>query len=349
MIKIDQNKLIEMSNRLPSSAAQVAFGHAGAAAFARLISGLVQIYSRHDPGSRTDPLAIFVDATLLPSHVGPPLADVASIDNLTNELQGPKLVRLTGTGRVEVMQLDPAVLSALSVTAIVYFFRPGEEKFLIAGQMYDVDKVVIGYPSAYCKPTFGTLKDALEDYRVRSAAHTTCYVLEEAWADPKRLRFKNKPEEVMRRSLTQFLRCVLRDAHVRPEQNVDETHPVDIHVSFVNTTQHAIIEIKWLGKSVKADGSHDGTEYTQVRALSGAQQLAEYLDSTHQSSPHFGARGYLVVFDGRRRGLSAAATTLDAANGHHYETAEITYEPDHASTRKDFAPPVRMFLYPKLA
>lgn len=349
MIKIDQSKLIEMSSRLPSSAAQVAFGHAGAAAFSRLISGIIEIYSRHDPGSRSDPLAVFVDATVMPSNAGPLLASVASIDNLTNELQGAKLVRLTGSRGVEVMALDLERLSALSATAIVYVFRSGGEKFLIAGQMYDVDNVVIGYPSAYCKPTFGTLKDALEDYRVRNAAYSTCYVLEEAWADPKRLRFRNKPEEIMRRSLTQFLRCVLRDAHVRPEQNVDETHPVDIHVSFVNTTQHAIIEIKWLGKSVKVDGDLDGTEYTQARAHAGAQQLAEYLDSTHQSSPHFGARGYLVVFDGRRRGLSATTTTLDAANGHHYATADITYNPDHASTRDDFEPPVRMFLYPKLA
>lgn len=153
----------------------------------------------------------------------------------------------------------------------------------------------------------------------------------------------------MRRSLTQFLRSVLRTANVQPEQNVDETHPVDIHVSFLMTSQHAIIEIKWLGKSVKPDGSHDGTAYPQSRALAGAKQLAEYLDSTHQSSPHHGARGYLVVFDGRRAGLADGVTELEAANALHYENADITYSPDYSANRDDFDPPMRMFLYPKLA
>jgi hypothetical protein len=152
----------------------------------------------------------------------------------------------------------------------------------------------------------------------------------------------------MRRSLTQFLRNVLRSANVQPEQNVDETHPVDIHVSFLMTSQHAIIEIKWLGKSVAKDGGA-GTAYAKGRALEGARQLAEYLDSTHQSSPHFGARGYLVVFDGRRAGLSDAVVDLDAANALHYEHADITYSPDYSASRDDFDPPMRMFLYPNLA
>lgn len=349
MITLDVEKLKAINARLYTSAVQEVFGDMGAAALRELLARIVQIYARLDPSTRTHPLAVFADATLTPSVVAGPVTHVSSIDNLTNELNGPSLVRVTSNGAVQVMPLDVPVLQQLSATAVVYLFNPTGEKFIIGGQVYDVENVVVGYPSAFCRPTFGTLKAALEDYRVRSAARSTCYELERAWADDKFLRFKNKPEALMRRSLTQFLRSVLRTANVQPEQNVDETHPVDIHVSFLMTSQHAIIEIKWLGKSVKPDGSHDGTAYPQSRALAGAKQLAEYLDSTHQSSPHHGARGYLVVFDGRRAGLADGVTELEAANALHYENADITYSPDYSANRDDFDPPMRMFLYPKLA
>ncbi len=348
MITIDLDKLKAMNTKLYTSAAQEVFGNAGAAALKQLLSVIVQIYARLDPSIRKHPLAIFADATLTPSIVAGAVTHIASVDNLTHEIDGPSLIRTTGNGGLQIVPLESTDLGALSTTAVVYLFSLTGEKFLIGGEAFDVENVVVGYPSAFCKPTFGTLKAALEDYRVRQAAHSTCYELQRAWADKKRWWFKNKPEAIMRRSLTQFLRNVLRDANVQPEQNVDETHPVDIHISFLMTAQHAIIEIKWLGKSVKADGS-EGTGYAKGRALEGAQQLAEYLDSTHQSSPHHGARGYLVLFDGRRSGLKHGLTTLGQAEALHYEKADIAYDPDHSATRKDFEPPMRMFLYPELA
>lgn len=348
MITIDLDKLKAMNTKLYTSAAQEVFGNAGATALKQLLSSIVQIYARLDPSIRRNRLAIFADATLAPSIVGGTVNHIASVDNLMHEIDEPSLVRVTGNGALQIVPLGTIDLLALSATAVVYLFDPTGEKFIIGGNVFDVENVVIGYPSAFCKPTFGTLKAALEDYRVRQAAHSTCYELQRAWTDEKRWWFRNKPEAIMRRSLTQFLRNVLRDAHVQPEQNVDETHPVDIHVSFLMTTQHAIIEIKWLGKSIKPDGS-EGTGYPKGRALEGAQQLANYLDSTHQSSPHHGARGYLVLFDGRRSGLQHGITTLEQAKALHYEKAEITYDPDYSVMRKDFEPPIRMFLYPKLA
>lgn len=348
MITLDVEKLKALKAKLYTSAVQEVFGDTGAAALKELLARIVQIYARLDPSIRSHPLAVFADATLTPSTVAGPVTTVTSIDNLTHELDGPSLVRVTSSGAVQVMPLDVSVLQQLSATAVVYLLNASGEKFIVGGQVYDVENVVVGYPSAFCRPTFGTLRAALDDYRVRSAARSTCYELERAWADNKCLRFKNKPEAIMRRSLTQFLRNVLRNANVQPEQNVDETHPVDIHVSFLMTSQHAIIEIKWLGKSIKTDGS-PGTAYSKGRALEGAKQLAEYLDSTHQSSPHHGARGYLVVFDGRRGGLADGATDLDAANALRYEHSDIDYSPDYSATRNDFDPPMRMFLYPKLA
>jgi len=348
MITIDVNKLKSMHDKLYTSAAQRVFGNDGATALKQLLSSIVQIYARLDPSVRKQPLAVFADAKLAPSAVAGPVTHLQSVDNLTHEIDGASLVRVGGKGSLQITPLDLSALTALSATAVVYLFNSSGEKFIIGGETYDVENVVIGYPSAFCKPTFGTLRAALEDYRVRQAAHSTCYVLESAWTDKKRWWFRNKPEWIMRRSLTQFLRTVLRDATVQPEQNVDETHPVDIHVSFLMTTQHAIIEIKWLGQSVNVDGA-PGTKYTDARALEGAQQLAEYLDATHQSSPHHGARGYLVLFDGRRAGLKGGMAALGRDKALHYEHAHIAYKPDHSAMRSDFEPPVRMFLYPQLA
>ncbi|MBK8069290.1 MAG: hypothetical protein IPK27_17175 [Rhodanobacteraceae bacterium] len=348
MITLDFEKLKALNAKLYASAVQEVFGDMGATALKELLGKIVQIYARLDPSIRTHPLAVFADATLTPSIVAGPVRSVTSVDNLTNELDGPSLVRVTSSDVVQVVPLDVSVLQQLSTTAVVYLYNTAAEKFIVGGKVYDVENVVAGYPSAFCRPTFGTLRAALDDYRVRSAARSTCYELQKAWEDNKHLRFKNKPEAIMRRSLTQFLRNVLRNENVQPEQNVDETHPVDIHVAFQMTSQHAIIEIKWLGKSVKADGS-PGTAYSKSRALEGAKQLADYLDSTHQSSPHYGARGYLVVFDGRRGGLADGTTELDATNALHYEHSDIDYAPDYSTTRQDFDPPMRMFLYPKLA
>jgi hypothetical protein len=153
----------------------------------------------------------------------------------------------------------------------------------------------------------------------------------------------------MRRSLTQYLRGVMRDCNVKPEQNVDESHPVDIHVLFTSTSQHAIIEIKWLGRSIDPATGKAATGFTRGRALAGSQQLADYIDKTVQSSPHYGARGYLVVFDGRRNGLKIGTKTLDKAKALGYQNKEIAYSPDYAATRSDFDPPMRMFLHPVLS
>lgn len=153
----------------------------------------------------------------------------------------------------------------------------------------------------------------------------------------------------MRRSLTQYLRGVMRDANVKPEQNVDESHPVDIHIQFTSTSQHAIIEIKWLGQSINPITGKKATGYSHGRALEGAKQLADYIDKTIQSSPHYGARGYLVVFDGRRNGLRVGMKSLAATKALGFRDEEISYSTDYASIRTDFDPPMRLYLNPLLS
>lgn len=348
MTKIDLAKLRTLNENLYTSATQRAFGDEGLQALAELVAGIVQIYRRIDPGLRGAPLVLFVAVGTSPPNLGGIPRRVRAIANLGDEIDGACTIRVNADNSLDVYQFDPAALTSLSQVAVVYRHHQNVEKFVIGGNEYQLINPVIGFGSVFCKPTFGNLADALDTYRSKAAAHSSCEVLKGAWHEPARLFLRSKPEHIMRKSLVQYLSNVLDDAEVRPEQNVDETHPVDIKVSFSLTDLRAIIEIKWLGDSVDETGKMT-THYSQARAVAGAQQLAEYMDSSHEWGPGVKTRGYLVVFDARRKGLSQGITTLSHSDATHFKDNDITYSPDHSTIRTDFAPPVRMYMYPRLA
>jgi hypothetical protein len=254
-------------------------------------------------------------------------------------------VRIKSDNSLQIYPLDTSVPVSVSQNSVVYHYSNGVEKFLIRGVEYRLRNPIIGCASVFCKPTFTSLVSALDNYRVKAAANTSCLILETVWNEASRWFFKAKPEHIMRKSLTQYLQNVLNDAEVRPEQNVDETHPVDIHVAFSFTDQRAIIEIKWMGDSVDDTGKVT-TTYRPARALEGAKQLAEYLDASATWGAGVKTRGYLVVFDARRKGLAQGVTSLPGEEALHYRDSEITYQPDYSATRRDFHPPVRMYMFP---
>ena len=151
----------------------------------------------------------------------------------------------------------------------------------------------------------------------------------------------------MRRSLANFLYNVLRDVDVGQEQNVDESHPVDIRITWIGNNRRALIEIKWLGQSVDNDGKKK-TEWFAARAKDGAKQLTEYIDAEYRRLPLHDRRGYLVIIDGRRRGLSEGCTALDPPDSLWYRDKEIGFDPAFHEIRSDFETPIRMFAEPRL-
>ena len=166
------------------------------------------------------------------------------------------------------------------------------------------------------------------------------------WYDENRLFLIEKPEDTIQRSLQKYLYFSLRsDAEVMREQNVDDTHPVDIRITFQFSNRVALIEVKWLGKSKHPDGS-PATQYSAKRAVDGAHQLAGYLESFASSSPYAVAKGYLVVLDARRWGLTDGTTTINSENGMYYEHSEIEFQPRYEVERNDFNAPLRMFARP---
>jgi hypothetical protein len=183
---------------------------------------------------------------------------------------------------------------------------------------------------------------------------TNCRILKDVWeggVDGPRLVLVNKPEAKMRDSLAQALELLLRDATVKPEQNTDETKPVDIRVSWFASGATALIEVKWLGKAT-AKSRTQGicptyTEYGVSRAQSGANQLADYMDREVRHSGATAPSGYLVIFDARRKGTKGAEDALTESDAMAFSKDIIKFDPDHSQTRPDFQTPVRFFMAPR--
>jgi len=265
----------------------------------------------------------------------------------TSEL-GKLIIEIREDGTAyEWKKLPPAAKVVLK-KSIIYRLHSCVETFSIAGKVSPVPKVVENTVSQLFLEVFPSLKEALTAYRDRMARVSKCYILRKVWDDKKRLWFTAKPEHHMRQALCNYLRTYLRhdELELLPEQNVDETHPVDIKIEWRDINRAALIEIKWLGQSRNPKSKKSTTKYTEARARSGAKQLAEYLEGYRQEASSANTLGYLVVFDGRRKGLKPKTTALPRAKGMHYADLEISYDPKYHEERTDFAEPIRMFLEP---
>ena len=138
------------------------------------------------------------------------------------------------------------------------------------------------------------MDEALDEYYNKMAKSSVCNVLKNVWKDETNMEFCIKPEQYMQKSLWQFLHVSLRSHSVLREQTVDASHPVDIKIMWPILKVIALIEIKWLGDSGKV-------QYRDKRANDGALQLIQYIDASYRGEPDKHFKGYLVVYDGRRK------------------------------------------------
>jgi hypothetical protein len=340
----------ELAENLYATAVDSTFGEEGPRALRRLMDSLAQLYRICDPAERVSPIGVFVRADVNRPRItaaSPPRHELARINSVLHELDGACLVEITSSGAIRIYDVLAYDLKALSAEAIVYRYENQVEHFFIGGKSYRLVNPAENFASIFVRPTFSTLEAALERYRTRVAPDSSCFVLDGAWFDTKRLFLKAKPEALIRRSIHQHLRTSFSDAEIRPEQNVDETHPVDIKVTWIDANRRALIEVKWLGQSKYDDGSF-ATGYSEGRAREGAEQLADYLNKNQTAAPGLSTKGYLVVFDARRRGLKLTSTSVDQDDGLYYRDKDIRYDPEFEKARKDFAPPVRLFSNPIL-
>ena len=240
---------------------------------------------------------------------------------------------------------------------VAVMYRHDSEREHIHGRQFavEVPRVSPVLSSNFAEPTLSGLDNALKQYR-SVAGEKGCPKLKEVWErgwDGPRLVLVNRPENIMRDSLKHHLSTLLGStASVKPEQNTDETKPVDIRIEWFGSDASALIEIKWIGRSTaraRTPGGADFTDYDEGRAKSGARQLSDYLDREQKHSRTLKPMGYLVVFDARRRNVGGPDDRLSRDDALHFENAEIKFDPDFAALRDDFTPPVRFFMRPRQA
>ena len=316
-----------------------------------LLNAIPIIYRYLDPETMSGPIVIIknVHDDNLPNLPGAPSpVDVLSSEFIKEDAAGPILIQILTNGRLRLWSQYPVNPVMLSQDAIVYEYKDRAERIFVKGSERIVPKVGgVVHSSMFAVPCFSTLKEAFDHYRVHMAKVSSCKILSAVWFDDNRIFLKAGPEEEMRDSLLQFLAATLRGVEVRPEQNTGVTNPVDIKVKWLLANRIALIEIKWLGKSVDASGEIKN-EYYDSRARAGAKQLAEYLDNNQQYAPDHITRGYLVVYDARRRGISKGTKVITQDDGLHYKHLDVEYKPKFHETRDDFEVPVRFFLEPRI-
>lgn len=257
-------------------------------------------------------------------------------------------VQVLPNRRLLVCGSVPDNLTSLSERAVVYRFTAEEECFVLPESIETIQNPN-GYPSAIGSPTFFLLEEALHYYGHQLARTATCKLLAQCWHNgSSRLLLTNKPEAIMRGSLTQHLRTALRDhAEVFEESNVSETEPVDIKITFMTTGHRCLVEIKWLGRSVSPDGASLATSYSAPgRVIEGAKQLADYLDKHENRSPSVRTVGHLVVFDARREGITSVPPDISHEQAWAYRDRD--FDEVEQESREDFASPTRFYLEPSV-
>ncbi|MCP4610370.1 MAG: hypothetical protein GY845_16790 [Planctomycetes bacterium] len=358
MVSLDREKMSEIVREIFIVAISNAYGNEGIAVLQEVMKKLRQLYNYITPERIKGTLVVFQqleDAQVF-EGLSKPLT-FTNLNYLAREYEpatrlGTTLIQVQPDGTFNFWKDTPIDLENLAQNAIVYLYQNEQESFIVNGSPQKIPNPdgTRTYVSVFARPTFRSLAKALDAYKWKIVSGSGCEILSHAWFGGKkshRLCFVNdKPEAIMRKSLTQYLKHVLRGADVQPEVNVDESHPVDIQVAWMFTNRLAIIEIKWMGNSLNATGDKFTAKHRDFRAREGARQLAEYLDSKHTWAPLKEVIGYLVVIDARRKGIKVSDTCIDRENGFWYKDREVEFEPEYHKIRPDFSEPIRMFAEP---
>lgn len=315
-----------------------------------LTNGISEIY-KNLKYSSFDSVTILVrvDSQFATTLISSDSLTVRSYESLS-QLKGKKIV-IELLPNMDLRYLLDQVIDINSIRdrAIVYQYNGKTKKETFFGKK--ISRELIPIPdgdSWFAVQTYKDLEVALEDYGLKVARLSECVYLEGAWYDENRIFFKQKPERQLRDSLTQFLKARLRNIEGRPEQIVDKSHPVDIKITWGLANHLALIEIKWLGKSISRRGDRFTSSPNRKAANKGAKQLADYLDANRKQAPGKTTIGYLVVYDARRAKCNLNTKKLSSENGLKYDNKEIDYSPEYHKVRDDFAKPVRFFLEPKI-
>lgn len=271
------------------------------------------------------------------------------VDNIYQHCNNHLAVNfLDDDGYAEVITESFDYLS-LSEDSFVYRWDPKErlsDVFIIKGveKPYSEEPCTNGL-SYFSIKTYKELDSALLFYRDSMALDAKQTILCDALRR-NRLFFKNAPECLLQEALYEFLTASLRNtANVKREVNVDNSHPVDISITFKSTSHIALIEIKWIGRSLNDEESKISVSYSDRRANEGAKQLIDYIDANRESFPSNITAGYLVVYDLRRNNNNdATKDRITHCDGDFYQLKELAMNPDYKAIRTDYKGTFRFFI-----
>jgi len=258
------------------------------------------------------------------------------------------VVNFVNEETTQVLSSDEFDGDSLSNDTFVYCWKRDEDRtdqFMIKGELIPFsgeETPVEG--SLFAVKTYNDLDEALTNYRDNVAPMCKGKALEDSMTTA-RLFFYAAPEDLLQQALFEYLDSRLRQCDVNREHNVGESKPVDIMVKWRGTSHMALIEIKWLGKSLKTDKSGFSANYADARARIGASQLVDYIDKNTDSFPRDVTTGYLAVYDLRRnKNNDPNRTTISRVDANFYKDKEIVFNPQYELTRKDFKRPYRFFV-----
>ncbi len=244
------------------------------------------------------------------------------------------------------IQIGDLLTTSNNFIAYIYDGSAKNEYFLINGNEVNVQNS-FSCPSIYALQ-YHDLQEALLDYQKNKVRYTSCELFKQCWFDDKRIYLKNKPEECMQKSLKEFLSSRIRGVNVVREYNLNASKPVDIRVFWKEANRAALIEVKWMGRSVKEDNTI-GVSYSNSSANKGMKQIKEYIDLDNSDSPDIITKGYLVVIDCRRRNISVEIkNSINRADGLYYKNKELDIKDKkkYWETHPNIEKPLRMFAEP---
>jgi hypothetical protein len=361
-VSYDAEQMAAIAEELYEFHVERAYGAVGVQRLHDVLATAKQIFLFRSPQSFSDGLIVFSELEAGSQLIERAGSTVLRSPSEVERLSKGAIVEVDRNRRLRAWPAGTVTAAELCDAAVVYVFDAARDLEATSEEAIELPEGRTGvpnpngYPSALAPPTFWNLEDALDYYASDLAARSTCKLLKQVWAPeskPRRLVLCNKPERLLRESLAQHLRSSVRDMkliEVLEEEKVSETKPVDIKVAWSLTSHVALIEVKWMGKCLHEDGDRLASRsYSDARARAGVEQLAGYLDEAHERSPNHEIKGYLVVFDARRGGVSSwEPGTVSKEDAWRYRDVEIDFK-DCLPRREDLAPPKRVFLEPRIA
>lgn len=310
----------------------------------KLISFVQEVYRYIEPGHFKGKIVIFstLDDSILPTDGGIKFFDKNILINNRADVLAFQLFNSENLPLFWQNISTDVIFNATN--AIVYKYENFSEYFF-------ANKLRIEIINRFdCASIYALqyhyLSEALLRYKEEKIRFSSCSIFQTAWFDTDRIYFNQQPEEIMQKSLREFLDSSLRGVDVVREYNLGASKPVDVRVYWKEANRAALIELKWLGQSKTAIGL--STAYANGRGNDGLDQIKEYMDLENQDTPTCITKGYLVVIDGRRRGVARNPLTINVSDGMYYMNKEIIYatNKNFYGIMTGFENPIRMFTEP---